>query len=268
MAEENIHPVDLLAAPALDERAVKEFARAMRAAVSEATEILGGTTRRQCELTLSDILEPAHRAELDELTGTTFALRSAGTTLGVLHVDEEQAIALADLFLGGPGVGDDRPVADIELAVIGRAMPAILAPIVGTATFSSIDSLEVQSDKDLAGVAAYLVRSDLSITIGKAEITGALYVRDPDRAGPVSGGQEPVVTRSAATMPLSIDIELATVEMPAAEIGTLAVGDVVIFDVPSDAPVTARYDDKALFEGRVRVQNDRRLLEVTGVRSA
>ena len=268
MDEDNIRPVDLLAAPALDERAVKELARAMRAAVAEASETLGAITRRQSDLRLSDILEPAVRAELDELTGTMFAVRSSGTTLGVLHIEDEQAVALADLFLGGPGSGEDRPVADIEVAVIAHAMPAILTPIVATATFTTIDGLAMESDKDLAGLAQYLVRSDITITIGAAEITGALFVRDPDRAGPVSSGQEPVVTRGAATMPLSLDIELATVEMPAADVGTLAVGDVVIFDVPSDAPVTARYDDKALFEGRIEIRDDRRLLEVTGVRSA
>lgn len=69
-------------------------------------------------------------------------------------------------------------------------------------------------------------------------------------------------------MPLELDIELASVEMPAVDIGTLAVGDVVIFDVPADAPVTARHDSEPLFEGLVRVREDRRLLEVTGVRSA
>ena len=269
MEEENIQPVDLLAAPALDERAVQEFARAMRAAVAESTEILGGTTRRESELTLSDILEPAVRAELDELFGTLLALRAGGATLGVLHLDDAQTIALADLFLGGPGAGADRPPADIELAVIAATIPSILSPIVGTATFTPIDGMNAIADKDLPGLANYLVRSDITISIGNSQITGALYVRDPDRAGPAVGsGQEPVVTSSAATMPLSLDIELASVEMPAVEIGTLAVGDVVIFDVPADAPVIARHDDKALFEGRVQLHNDRRLMEVTGVRSA
>ena len=269
MDEDNIRPVDLLAAPALDERAVQEFARAMRAAVAESTEILGGTTRRESELTLSDILEPAFRAELDDLLGTLLALRAGGTTLGVLHLDDAQTIALADLFLGGPGASADRPPANIELAVIAASIPDILLPIVGTATFTSIDALEAVADKDLPGMAPYLVRSDITISIGTTEISGALYVRDPDRAGPaVDADQEPLVTASAATMPLSLDIELASVEMPAVEIGSLAVGDVVIFDVPADAPVTVRHDAKALFEGRVQVHNDRRLMEVTGVRSA
>ena len=33
-------------------------------------------------------------------------------------------------------------------------------------------------------------------------------------------------------------------------------------------PVTARHESQALFEGLVRVRDDRRLLEVTGVRTA
>ena len=269
MEDDTVRTVDLIAAPALDERAVQEFARAMRTAVDNATEVLGGTTRRESELSISDILEPSTRSELDELVGTMLALRGAGTTLGVLHLDDAQTVALADLFLGGPGTGEDRPAADIELHVIGRSMGPILQPIVSTATFTTVDQLDIVVDRDLNGLAAYLVRTDLTMKVGGVEVTAGVYVRDPDRAGPATdamGG--PVVTASAATMPIELDIELASVDMPAADIGTLAVGDVVIFDVPADAPATARHEATTLFEGQIHYDDDRRLLEVTSVRTA
>ncbi len=269
MDDDAARPVDLLAAPALDERAVQEFARAMRAAVTAATETLGGTTRRESELTISDILEPATRFEVEELLGTTFALSAAGTTLGVLHLDDTQTVALADVFLGGPGHGEDRPATDIELHVIGRSIAPILHLIVATATFTTVNRLEAAPVRDLSGLPTHLVRTDLRVMVSGTEVTGAVFVRDPDRAGPATeamGGA--VVTASAATMPLALDIELASVDMPAADIGHLAIGDVVIFDVPADAPASARYDSTTLFEGLIHHDDDRRYLEVTTVRSA
>ena len=267
MDDDTVRPVDLIAPPALDERAVLELARAMRAAVDNATEILGGITRRESLLTIADILEPAERAEVDDLLGSTFALRSGGTILGVLHLDDTETIALADLFLGGPGKGEDRGATPIEIHVIARSIGAVLAPIVTTATFSAPGDLDVELDRDLAGLASFLVRSDLTLTVSETEITGGLYLRDPDRAGPAEAASTPVVTSNAATMPIELDIELAAVDMPAVDIGTLAIGDVVIFDVPADAPATARHETKPLFDGYVRHRDDRRFLEVTTVRS-
>ncbi len=269
---ETIRTFDLVSAPALDDRAVQELAQSLREAAVSASEALGGVTRRESALDLGDTLEPVPRADVAELAGASFHVidpLDSGAVIGLLHLDDEQAVGLADLFLGGPGRGVDRRLTSIETKAILQLMGEVLAPLVGAATYRSQGPVALVEANDVSGLEEHLVRLAITLAVGAESVEAALYVADPDKSG-VSGGAEArkLVTASVATMPIELDIDLAAVNMPASDIRSLATGDVVVFDVPTSAPVVARHGRHDLLEGRVNESSGRRLFEVTKIHSA
>ena len=269
---ETIRTFDLVSTPVLDDRAVQELAQAMLEAAQSASEALGGVTRRMSTLELADTLDPIGRSAVVDQSGARFMVLDpldGDSVLGLLHLTEGDATALADLFLGGPGRGAERRLTRIESMAITQLVGEIVAPIAAAATHRSLGAVRITETNDPEGLEEHLVRVGITVQVGSESIPGSLYVADPDKAG-VSGGAEArkLVTSNVATMPIQLDIDLAAVNMPAADIHTLATGDVILFDVPTNAVATARHGRHRLLDGRVTDAEGRRFLEVTQVHTA
>ena len=251
---------------------MQELAQSLRDAGQESSEALGAVTRRESAVELGDTLDPVSRSVAIDEPGARFLVvdpLDADSVVGLLHLTDESAVALADLFLGGPGTGVERRLTEIETHGISRLTADVVAPIVAAATYRTLGPVRLIETSEPSGLEEFLVRVGLSLTVGSHSINASLFVADPDKVG-VSGGAEArkMVTASVATMPIELEIDLAAVNMPASDVQSLATGDVIVFDVPTNAPATARHGRHRLLDGRVSNADGRRLFEVTQVRSA
>lgn len=265
--ELDIRAFNLISEKALDDRAVEELAYAVAHAGTLGGEALGATTRRESELTFGDLLEPVDLAAVRSEPGARFLVTLASdpdVVLGVFFASETFAVALADLFFGGPGEGAERRLTDIEAQAISSLAGGAIAPVVGVLSGREGCHVALHPVKEAELDTPAIVKLSMQMTVGGSVIEAALFAPDPDGSS-VDGTSRDAMTAKVRTMPVEIDIDLARVEMAAAEVQALAEGDVIVFDVSQDTEVTARTGSEELLRGRVSETGGRRLLEVTQV---
>lgn len=258
-------PFDLVGEPLLDDRAVEALARAVADAAVLTGETLSGAIRREAVAEVGEILEPVTRTEIATRDAVAFEVRSDdGTTIALVAFEPSEAIALADLFFGGPGTGAERTPTSMELQAITMQLPPILGPlldVIGGAQGRPTTMCEAAM-QDTPG--EELVRLVTSMTIGETTIETEIYAPDPDQSPMANSSNEALVDLVGA-MPISFDVELGDVVMTALDARELAVGDVVVFDQRIDDPATVRSGNRTFVRGELHVDESRRRLEVTDV---
>ncbi len=262
-----IRAFNLISEKALDDRAVEELARSVAFAAVLGGESLAALTRRECELSFGDLLEPIEPEVATERSGIRFSVCLADdpdVVIGVLFAATPSAVALADIFFGGPGEGADRRLTDIEARAISTSMPGIISPVLSVLTGREKCDVVLSPVKDAPLPGSDLVELSMQLTIGSISVDASLFAPNPDGAT----GDTSARDKMAATvqdMPVPVDIDLASVNMAAAEVQALADGDVIVFDAPTDTEAIARSGDRQLLRGRIGEDEGRRFLEVTEV---
>ncbi|MGI9607327.1 MAG: FliM/FliN family flagellar motor C-terminal domain-containing protein [Acidimicrobiales bacterium] len=271
----DIRPHDLTAKPPLSDKAVEQLARSITASVADAADALTGATRSECSIVLADVLTPASRDDVldpDRMQMIVTVSNSDGAEeiVGLLSIAASSAVGMADLFLGGPGHGVERPTTAIERHAIAQVSTPIVAPLARAATFRETGTVALHEvdDAHAALIPAQLVTLAATWNIDDTSIEVDLHVVDPDQS---AGSQEISVARAAlennvSTLPIDLTIDLAATSMHASEIHALAPGDVVVFDTPATGEAVATHRGRTMLEGRIAEIGDRRQFEVTTTR--
>lgn len=257
----------LVSERALDDRAVEEFARSVAYSATLGGEALGAITRRESTLNFGDLLAPIDHKSAQNRAGVRFAIslaEDAEAVLGVLFATQESAVALADVFFGGPGQGEERRLTDIEARAISTSMDGVLAPVL--AVFSGLEgcTISLEAVREAPLPSGNLVELSLQIAIGDVSIDASVFAPDPDGAR-VDLTSRDTMTQTVKDMPVDVDIDLASVQMAAVDVQALADGDVIVFDAAPDAEAVARSGSQDLLRGRLGEKSGRRFLEVTEI---
>lgn len=263
----NAQPFDLIGEPKLDDDAVVALAVAVQEAAVLTAETLAGVTRRPATVTIGDLLEPVKARDLPSEGVACEISTVGGSPLAILLLSDENTVAIADVFFGGPGSGAERRPAPIEVQAIVSSLPPVIEPVVAAVTSSGGHEIQMRASDEITAPAADLVRLDLSFDIDGVEIQAALFAPDPDRAGP-TGGTSAEMLQLAAGIPVQFDVDLGSIPMQAGEVQGLATGDIVIFDVGLDDEVTVRSGNREFVRGSIDESAGRRMLSVTEVLSA
>ncbi len=263
----NAQPFDLIGEPKLDDDAVVALAVAVQEAAVLTAETLAGVTRRPATVSIGDLLEPVKARDLSTDGVACEISTIGGGPLAILLLNDENTVALADVFFGGPGSRAERRPAPIEVQAIVSSLPSVIEPVVAAVTSSGGHEIQMRASDSITAPAADLVRLDLSFDIDGVEIEAALFAPDPDRAGP-AGGTSAEMLQLAAGIPVQFDVDLGSIPMLATEVQGLATGDIVIFDVGVDDEVTVRSGNREFLRGSVDDTAGRRMLSVTEVLSA
>jgi flagellar motor switch protein FliM len=184
--------------------------------------------------------------------------------VGVFNVSDSDAIAVADIFFGGPGTGADRRLAPIELTAITSSLPQVLQPIIEAVAPTAAHGVALVPASDSGIEAPDLVRLDLTFTIDEVEVAASIHVPDPDKSASVDGPSNDLL-EIVSGMPLRFDVDLADVSMAASDVQELAEGDVILFDSPPDGDVTVRSGNREFLRGTINGSDGRRTLCVTQV---
>lgn len=265
--EADIRAFSLVSERALDDRAVQELARGVAKAAVLGGEVLGAITRREATLSFGDLLVPIDGHAAESRSGVRFTITVEGdpdVTLAVLHTSESSAVALADVFFGGPGSGAERQITEIESQAISTSMGGVVAPVVAVLSGLEGCQIELHPVRDASLPAPKLVELTLQLQIGETTIDAALFAPDPDGAR-VDLSSRDAMAETVKDMPVDVDIELASVEMAAVDVQALADGDVIVFDSAPDDDAVARSGTQDLLRGRIGEESGRRFLEVTEV---
>lgn len=264
--EGDVQPFDLIGEPKLDDHAVEALAVAVQEAAIVSAETVAGVTRRPSTLTIGDILEPVRARDLPSEGVAVEIAMVGGAPLALLILTDENTVALADVFFGGPGNGADRRPAPIEVQAIVSSLPPIIEPVVAAVTASGGHEIQLRASDSVTAPSAELVRLDLAFDIDGVAIELAVFAPDPDKAGPATGTSSEML-QLAGEIPVQFDIDLGAVPMTAGEVQGLATGDIVIFDVGLDDEVTVRSGNRDFVRGSIEDSNGRRRLSVTEVLS-
>jgi hypothetical protein len=262
-----IRAFNLVSEKALDDRAVEELARSVAFAAVLGGEALGALTRRESELSFGDLLEPIETETARSRPGIRFSVALADDPemiLGVLFASTTSAVALADVFFGGPGEGGERRLTDIEARAISTSIAGIIAPVLGVLSGREKCQAVLTYVKDAPLPAADLVELSMKLTVGEVSVEAALFAPNPDvMTGDYSARDQ--MAQTVKNMHVPVDIDLASVQMAAGDVQALADGDVIVFDAAPDDEAVARSGERDLLRGRIGESSGRRFLEVTEV---
>ena len=267
LVDQELRTFDLMAEPVLDDRAVEELAKAVAHAAVLGGEALGALTRRESELTFGDLLQPLGTEEARTRNGVRFSVTLADdscTVLAVMFASESAATGLADLFFGGPGEGAERRLTQIEGRSVTSSFGGVIAPVIAGLTGREGCQLQLEMVNQAELPGTDLVELSLQVTVDGRTMDAALFVENPD--GSISGTDfRDAIAETVQDMPVSVDIDLARVQMSASEIQALSDGDVVVFDATPEDDATIRAGSRELLRGRVGERSGHRFLEVTEV---
>ena len=265
--DQKIRAFNLVSEPMLDDQAVAELAQAVSFASILGSEALAALTRRESELSFGDLLEPLTPTMAHSRAGIRFEIRLGedhDVVLGVLFASEAAAVALADVFFGGPGEGVARRLTDIEAHAVSSSIGGVIAPVIGVVTGRERCSVHLQHVKSATLPSDTLVELVTTLIVGGTAIEVSLFVPNPDGTTVDGSSREHMVQR-VSEMPVDVEIDLAQVQMGALDVQALSDGDVVVFDAAPDSEATVRSGSTDLLRGRVAEREGRRFLEVTEV---
>lgn len=263
--EPELRVFSLISETTLDDRAVEELAYGVANSGTLGGEALGALTRRESALIFGDLLEPIEPTTARERAGVRFSMTLADdpeTVLGVFIISQKCAVALADLFFGGPGEGTERRLTEIEGQAITSLAGGVIAPVVGVLSGREGCHIALHQMKDAPLPSSNIVELAMTMSVGAASIDASLLVPDPD-GGRIDASSREAMEAKVKDMPVDVEIDLASVEMAASEVQSLAAGDVIVFDSPQDSEAIARTGSQDLLRGRVADRGGRRILEVT-----
>lgn len=255
----------------LSEEAIKGLSAALERSRDDAGDTLGAITRRPSTVETGELLEPIDLALARAQNITLFAVAGADQGIADSHaliaLEERDAVAVTDLFIGGPGLGTDRILTEIEVAVLSTELPAIVAPLINAVMFDDeLDSstLHVVEIGDELPISNRLVRLGVRLTVDGRSIDIALLIPDPDTAE--TSTPKPFSRSELAVAVAGVEVELVVnlgeVAIAGYELEQLAPGDVIRLDHSEGERVVAEVDGIAVLEGRVGDHHGRIALSV------
>lgn len=175
----------------------------------------------------------------------------------VLWAAPSSLIALADVVLGGRGTTAERAPMPMELRLAFSLLTPALSPVAaalapwGAGEFVASEP-EIVDDQPTPATSTQL-RWDFTIGGLDEDLPFRLSIPMP---APVTQTVAPVVVtthaaRALAGVPVTMHVQLQATRIAAADLQTLAPGDVLRLDHPAAAPVSCRVDERTLMTARL-----------------
>lgn len=178
--------------------------------------------------------------------GDTWVPLSCGLPApALLVVPAALSTALADLFLGGAGAGDDRPATPLEQRLIVRHLLPALEPVRVALAEQGVTALApgAPSTEPLPPSAGDTVAVRLTVTLASG-VTGTATLAFATRALLPTAALEALIaapsapaTAALADVAVVVALRLPGTVVTAADVEGLAVGDVLRLDHPLGTPV-------------------------------
>ena len=218
----------------------------LSAAVVEAAPRIGLLLKMATGQHASVTCPGLRRVALVEVTGTQTVwspLRTGLPDAALLIADPVSTIALADVFLGGPGTADDRPVTALELSLLTRQVVPTLRPLADAMALHGVTGLETgqaTTDPIPTGYGEVVaVPLQLALPSGYvATLTLCLPAKSllPSDPGPAMPIPSQTAADTLSDVPVEVAVRMGAVVVPAADLDGLQPGDVVA--LPADAAHT------------------------------
>ncbi|MCU1691763.1 MAG: hypothetical protein JWM64_854 [Frankiales bacterium] len=179
------------------------------------------------------------RAALVEVArpGVVWAPLSCGLPdPGLLLVARADAVALADLLLGGTGEAEDRPASEMEQQLLVRHLVPALSPVADALADHGVLGLACGpvSDQPLpAGFGEIVaVPLELALPAGTVVVTVCLPAKSllPAETGPAALEPASATERVLADVCVDVSLRLPATTVSAGEVEDLAPGDVLSLD--------------------------------------
>ena len=215
----------------------------LSAAVVEAAPRVGLLLKMASGQNASVTCPGLRRVALVEVTGprTVWApLRTGLPDAALLVADPSSAIALADVFLGGPGAPEDRAVTALELSLLTRQVVPTLRPLADALAPHGVTGFETgpASAEPLPSGYGEVVAVPLQLTLPSehvATLTLCLPAKSllPSDPGPTTPVPSPTAAETLSDVPVEVAVRMGAAVVPAADLDGLQPGDVVA--LPADA---------------------------------
>ena len=202
---------------------------------------------------------------------------------GVLAYPLETAMAMVDHMLGGSGAAGqpNRPMTAMEMTITSHLLDALLDEL--SASFAPITPVQaalsgVEYNPQLAQAAAgseTVMVARLAMRLGSREPEATLVLPFSSFAAALNNAASPQLSESAlakrqraaealterlAHVPVDVSARFTPLEVPSADLLTLAVGDVLLLRHPRDTPLEITTND--LTFAHAIASNHRRRLAV------
>lgn len=235
--------------------------------------LLGSLVRRDATATLVAV-ERVTAADLPRAGHTWYVVEHVGsggrTGPGALVLPDELVVRLAEVLMGGPGLGAARPPTRLEASLVANRLTVALAPVVAGLEETGLAGVRlVPADGDAPPCAPDLLRAVIELVVG--EVEGAMELALP--AALLGGAAQersvpdphPTVAEALERVPLTVAIRFEPVPLAASDVDNLAVGDVIRLDHPVERPLVGDLDGRAVLRVRPGRRGRRLAVEVEEV---
>jgi flagellar motor switch protein FliM len=185
---------------------------------------------------------------------------------GLLAYPLDAAMAIVDHMLGGSGAGEqpNRPMTAMESTITGHLLERLLGELANA--FTTIAPLQpvldgVEYNPQLAQAASgseTVMVATFDMRIGSREPKATLMLPFSSFAGALNNAAAPQLSESAMAkrqhatealkerlshVPVDVSVRFAPLDVPSADLLTLAVGDVLLLRHPRDTPLEVTTND-------------------------
>lgn len=173
---------------------------------------------------------------------------------------------LAELFMGGNGVGEDRVPSPLEAGIVSRRLGSLLTGLDEVlAVFGVTESMVVPvGAMNELNLEPQQVRATIEVRIGQVGIPITLVLPAASHAvrAPVELDTSSVFAEALRDVPVSVDIRFEPVTLTAEELDALEVGDIVRLDQPEHARLVGIVDGQRVFVGQMGRHGKRLAIEI------
>lgn len=174
---------------------------------------------------------------------------------GVAVLERAFVVSLAEMLMGGPGIGVDRAPTSLERALVASRISGVLQPLVEALGEQDIESFSLQPiDRDDLATDREMALVTVGVTVG--EIEGSIKLGLPlslfvsPNADAAATDFSPRLMAALSPVPFAVRIQFAPTKVSSTEIDHLTVGDVIRLDHPADQPLYGLLEGKCLFLAR------------------
>jgi flagellar motor switch protein FliM len=224
-----------------------ELAALVQKALPELQERLLGLLRQECELTLTSLREISSEGLAGELPQPLAAARfECGSQPAWIAWQVDAAVAVIERILGAAAPGEKaRDLSALERGILARIFGALAAGIGQALATQAGPAVVAVQPEDLgswrdggAGSDPHRLAVDLTVEIGGRASPMHLYLpgfHRQDAARAATAARE--LPGHLGPIDLSLSVELGEAMVPLAELLRLEVGDVLVLEAASGAPV-------------------------------
>ncbi len=221
-----------------------------------ATSELGATTRLDNALVVDGVLPGPAPSE----GSVRFAVEAKSGQLGSLLVQPSTVSALADVIMGGRGIGDAGEPSALELDLFAQRLLSPVGVLLDAVAPGRPDAIAL-IPRDAPTAARSLV-IQLSLEVGEDQHKFQLEVLAYHVADQSSADESGAAEAVCSEVPMDLAFRFPPVRLPAREVASLLPGDVICMEHDLDGQLIGEVDGKPLMTARAGTSRQHAAVEV------